>query len=254
MEFDMSDAKRIAIVTGGSHGVGEATCHVFAEHGYDVAVLDIEVEPGQETAAVCRERGSDAVFFETDVGDPASVRSAVGAVMERFGKIDVLVNNAAIIRRGTLESLSIEDWDAQIRVNQTGCFLVSKEVTRHMQDAGSGAVVNITSITGLFGGDNRLGYIATKGAIAAMTQSAALDLAQYGIRVNGIAPGTIATRLTRPALDDPERGPKILEGIPLRRAADPREIGNVAYFLASPAASYMTGAIVTVDGGITAEA
>lgn len=242
------------IVTGGGHGVGRATCLRFAQSGYEVAVFEIEPDAGQATAAACTEAGGHGTFFATDVGDAANVRRSVDAVVEQAGSIDVLVNNAAIINRGTLEVLTEEAWDEQVRVNQKGCFLVSKEVTAHMRAAKAGAVVNIASVTGTFGGRNMVGYVATKSAIIGMTMSAALDLAPFGIRVNAICPGTVATRLTEAALSDPERREQIFAGIPLGRAADPAEIGEVAFFLASPAASYMTGAIVTVDGGLTTSA
>lgn len=240
------------IVTGGGQGVGRATCVRFAQAGFDVAVFEVEPEAGATTAVACADAGGRGTFYPTDVGDAASVERSVAAVVAASGGVDALVNNAAIIHRGTLEALTEEAWDEQVRVNQKGVFLVSKEVTAHMRAARRGAVVNVASVTGTFGGRNMVGYVATKSAIIGMTQSAALDLAPFGIRVNAICPGTVATRLTAAALSDPERRAHVLAKIPLGRPADPAEIAEVAFFLASPAASYMTGSIVTVDGGLTA--
>lgn len=240
------------VVTGGAHGIGRAACERFAREGFHVAILDIDQEVGVDVAREINDEGGSATFWHTDIGDPENVKTTVAGIMEDRGNIEALVSNAAIINRGTLETLTLEEWDEQVRVNLTGSFLISREVAHHMMKAKSGAIVHVSSITGTHGGDNRVGYIATKGGVLAMSMSIALDLAPHGIRVNAVAPGTVATRLTKPALSDPERAPKILAGIPIGRAAEPEDIADVIYFLCTDDARYMVGSVVTVDGGICA--
>ncbi len=240
------------IVTGGSHGIGRATCVRFAREGYHVAVMDIEEDAGQDVVREIEEAGGSADFWQTDVGNAESVRDAVEGILGRWGSIEALVSNAAIINRGGLETLTLEEWDEQVRVNLTGSFLVSREVAAHMIEAHKGAIVHVSSITGTHGGANGAGYVATKGGILAMSMSIALDLAPHGVRVNAVAPGTVSTRLTREKLSDPARASQIAAGIPLGRAAEPEDIADVIHFLCTDDARYMTGSVVTVDGGITA--
>ncbi|MFO7941042.1 MAG: SDR family oxidoreductase [Bacillota bacterium] len=243
---------KTALITGGAHGIGRATSLKFASEGYHVGVLDIDGDAGESVVRKVRATKGDGSFWLADVGEPEDVGRAVEGLIGLTGKIDALVSNAAIIHRGTLETLGLGEWEEQVRVNLTGSFLVTRTVGLHMMGRGEGAMVHVSSITGTHGGDNRIGYIATKGGVLAMSMSAAVDLAPYGVRVNAVAPGTVHTRLTRPALSDAARGPRILSGIPLGRAAEPEDIADVIYFLCSDESRYMTGSVVTVDGGITA--
>lgn len=251
-------AGKVAVVTGGALGIGQATCIRFAEEGAAVAIADINAAAGAETASSITASGGRALFVPTDITNEDSIRNMVQATLPAFGKIDILVNNAAIFILRGIEATP-EEWRQILDVNVIGTSLVSKHVVPEIRKAGGGAIVNLGSISSFIAQPQFVTYNATKAAIATMTRCMALDLAVDNIRVNAVCPGTIWTQiverlakekgLDRAAADkDPTWGGASL----LKRVADPREIANVILFLASDEASYVTGAHIMADGGYTA--
>ncbi len=251
-------AGKVAVVTGGALGIGQATCVRFAEEGAAVMVADINAAAGAETARSITATGGRALFVHTDITSEDSLRQMVQATVKAFSKIDILVNNAAIfILRGI--DATPEEWRQILEVNVIGTSLASKHVVPEIRKAGGGAIVNLGSISSFIAQPQFVTYNATKAAIATMTRCMALDLAPDNIRVNAVCPGTIWTQiverlakekgLDRAAADkDPTWGGASM----LKRVADPREIANVILFLASDEASYVTGAHIMADGGYTA--
>lgn len=251
-------AGKVAVVTGGALGIGQATCIRFAEEGAAVVVADINAAAGAETASSITASGGRALFVPTDITNEDSIRKMVQATLQAFGKIDILVNNAAIFILRGIEATP-EEWRQILDVNVIGTSLVSKHVVPEIRKAGGGAIVNLGSISSFIAQPQFVTYNATKAAIATMTRCMALDLAPDNIRVNAVCPGTIWTQiverlakekgLDRAAADkDPTWGGASM----LKRVADPREIANVILFLASDEASYVTGAHIMADGGYTA--
>ena len=250
--FDFSG--RSAIVTGAANGIGAACARLFAASGARVALWDVDLRAAQALAAELRNTadsgGTRARAFRCDVADRAEVEAALAGTVEAFGRIDILVNNAGIFRAADFLDVTEADWDAVIGVNLKGAFLVGQAVARVMAKAGGGAIVNMSSVNGVTAIPSIASYNASKGGIDQLTRNMALSLADFGVRVNAVAPGTIATELARNAvLGSPEAEARILGRTPLRRLGEPSEIASVCAFLASDAASYMTGEIVVVDGG-----
>lgn len=251
-------AGKVAVVTGGALGIGQATCVRFAEEGAAVMIADVNAEAGAETAASITAAGGRALFVHTDITSEDSLQKMVQATLKAFGKIDILVNNAAIFILRGIEATP-EEWRQILDVNVIGTSLASKHVVPEIRKAGGGAIVNLGSISSFIAQPQFVTYNATKAAIASMTRCMALDLAPDNIRVNAVCPGTIWTQiverlakekgLDRAAADkDPTWGGASL----LKRVAEPREIANVILFLASDEASYVTGAHIMADGGYTA--
>ena len=241
----------VAIVTGAGNGLGRAAAIRFAKGGYRVGILDVEGDAAEDTVNVIRQEDGTAIDVLVDVTDETQIQDGLSEVFNAYGRFDVLVNNAAIINRGTLETLTLRGFEEQIAVNLTGYFAVAKEVVSRMIAARSGQIINVASVTGLFGASDRVGYVASKGGVIAMSLASAIDLAPYGIRVNIVCPGLLNTRLGFATLqaEQPEKAKDLLETIPLGRAAEPEEIAEIIYFLSLPAASYMTGSVIKVDGG-----
>jgi len=238
---------KVAIVTGGARGQGEAEARVFVREGAKVVIGDVRTEPGEALAA---ELGDDAVFVRHDVADEVAWESVVEVARERFGGIHVLVNNAGIGHTAPLAKHTVADYERVVAVNQTGVFLGMRSVVGPMTDAGGGSIVNISSGAGLRATKYMIAYAASKYAVTGMTAAGALELARYGIRVNSIHPGVVDTPMLGDFFDAANSA--LVRTTPLRRMASPEEIANVALFLASDESSYMTGAHVPVDGGITA--
>ncbi|MBA2961638.1 MULTISPECIES: SDR family NAD(P)-dependent oxidoreductase [Ramlibacter] len=236
---------RVCIVTGGSQGIGEACARRFARDGAVPVIADIDASRGQALAA---ELGGS--FVACDVGDKAQVDALVAATLQRHGRIDVLVNNAGIFKACDFLAISEADFDAVLRVNLKGSFLVGQAVAREMAKAGRGAIVNMSSVNGVLAIPSIASYNVSKGGINQLTRVMALALADQGIRVNAVAPGTIATELAAKAvLTSDEARARILSRTPMKRLGEPAEIADVVAWLASDAASYVTGEIVVVDGG-----
>lgn len=236
---------RVCIVTGGAQGIGEACVRRFAADGAKPVIVDVDDARGQALALEL-----DALYMRCDVGDKAQVDALVAQTLATLGRIDVLVNNAGIFRAADFLDVTEADFDAVLRVNLKGSFLVGQAVARAMVASGGGSIVNMSSVNGVLTIPNISSYNVSKGGVNQLTRVMALALADKNIRVNAVAPGTIATELAAKAVltsDDARK--KIMSRTPMKRLGEPSEIADVVAWLASDAASYVTGEIVTVDGG-----
>jgi NAD(P)-dependent dehydrogenase (short-subunit alcohol dehydrogenase family) len=249
----MDFTNKVIVVTGGASGIGQATAREFAARHGAVAVLDRDDKGGRETVDALRGQGAAAEYFHVDMGVAAEVERAVAAAAERMGGIDVLVNNAAIQRYGTVLTTSEAGWDELIGVNLKGAFLASKHAIPHMAKRGGGAIVITGSVQCMSAQRNSVAYVVSKHALLGLARSMALDHAAENIRVNCICPGAIDTPLMHWAAnldDDPERVLRASASIsPFGRMGRPEEIARVIVFLASDLASYITGAAIVADGG-----
>ena len=256
----MTLAGRIAIVTGAGHGIGRATAIALAQAGAHVAAVDIDPSAATATADAITALGRRSLALETDVGDLGAIDKMVAHVVDAFGAVDVLVNNAGVTRRAYIMDLTEADWDRIMRVNGKGVFFCLQRVAREMIVRRSGVIVNIASIAGKgYAGTSDAIYAASKGAVISMTRIAALQLAPHNINVNAICPGITVTALSKDnlatrardegvSLEEMERRRNSV--IPLGRANDPEDIAATAVFLASPAARNITGQSFNVDGGV----
>ena len=236
---------RVTIVTGGAQGIGEACARRFAREGAPVVIADVDDAHGN---ALAKELG--ATYVHCDVGDKTQVDACVAAAVKAHGRIDVLVNNAGIFKASDFLEITEADWDAMLRVNLKGSFLMGQAAAREMAKAGGGAIVNMSSVNGVLAIPSIASYNASKGAINQLTRVMALSLADKNIRVNAVAPGTIATELAAKAvLTSDEAKARIMSRTPMKRLGEPSEIADCVAYLASDAASYITGEIVYVDGG-----
>jgi NAD(P)-dependent dehydrogenase (short-subunit alcohol dehydrogenase family) len=251
---------RVAIVTGAGHGIGHATALALARAGAQVAAVDIDKAAAEKTAAAVTGLGRRGLALATDVGDLASIDQMVGRVVEAFGHVDTLVNNAGVTRRAYIMDLTEADWDRIMRVNGKGVFFCLQRVAREMIPRRSGVIVNIASIAGkgYVGASNAI-YAGSKGAVIGMTRMAAIQLARHNINVNAICPGTTLTALSNDNLRNRarEEGVSVEEmerrrnaAIPLGRPNEPEDIAALAVFLASPGARNITGQSFNVDGGL----
>jgi gluconate 5-dehydrogenase/2-deoxy-D-gluconate 3-dehydrogenase len=240
---------RVALLTGGGNGIGRATCHALAQAGAHVAVTDID---HAAAAKVATEIGGEA--HRLDVADEALVREVVAAIAGHHGRLDILVNNAGLGARVPTVELPTERWRQVLAVNVDGAFFCSRAAGGHMLAAGRGAVVNVASIMGLVGGAHypNLAYHTAKGAIVNLTRALACEWAPNGVRVNAVAPTFARTRLTEPLLADKAMEQRPLEHTPMGRLVEPEEVAAAVLFLASDAASMITGVTLPVDGGWTA--
>ena len=236
---------RVALVTGGAQGIGEACVRRLLREGAVPVIVDIDGTRGQ---ALASELGLH--FHRCDVGDAAQVTATVAAALQAHGRIDILVNNAGIFKAADFLEVSEADFDAVLRVNLKGAFLMGQAVARVMAAAGRGSIVNMSSVNGTLAIPSIASYNVSKGGINQLTRVMALALADKGIRVNAVAPGTIATELAAQAvLTSEEAQRKIMSRTPMKRLGEPAEIADVVCWLASDAASYVTGEIVVADGG-----
>ncbi|RNL64804.1 glucose 1-dehydrogenase [Nocardioides marmoriginsengisoli] len=241
-------AGKVAIVTGGAQGQGAAIARHFVAEGAKVVIADVADEFGQ---ALADELGADAHFAHHDVSDEDSWTALVESTNERFGPVNVLANNAGILRFADIEKMTKEEYLLLVNVNQLGTFLGMKAVARTMRKNGGGSIINASSVEGLAGMASLTGYVATKWAIRGMTKAAAMELGPKGIRVNSIHPGMIDTPMTRPHGGDAamEFG---ASRVPLRRVGYPEDIAPLYVFLASDESGYINGAEIAIDGGVTA--
>lgn len=250
---------KVALITGAGSGIGRAAAALFAAEGAAVAVVDLIAEAAEETVAKIKADGGRALALAANVAVAAEVESAVARAVDVFGRLDVLYNNAGVNSAGSVADATEDDWDRCFAVNAKGTFLSSRAAVPHLEESGGGAIVNQGSVAGLVAVPNFAAYCAAKGAVVALTRSMAIDLAGRRIRVNAICPGTVFTPLMEPMLrargdGDLEAGlAKTVVKYPIGRLGTPEEIAQVALFLASDEASFLTGSIVTADGGMTAQ-
>jgi dihydroanticapsin dehydrogenase len=249
---------RVAIVTGGADGIGRATSELFAREGAAVVIADINAQKGSAVAGAISAAGGRALFVETNVADEASIRPMVAQAVKAFGKIDILINNAAIFVLKGIDA-TVEEWRQILDVNVVGAALVAKHVVPEIRKAGGGAIVNLGSISSFIAQPQFVTYNATKAAIATMTRCMALDLADDTIRVNAVCPGTVWTQIVERITSEKGMDRKAADADPgwggacmMKRIADPSEIAKAILFLASDDASYVTAAHLMVDGGYTA--
>jgi NAD(P)-dependent dehydrogenase (short-subunit alcohol dehydrogenase family) len=250
--FDFQD--KIALITGAGRGIGQAAALAFAEHGASVALLDIDEQLVEQTCEHIRGAGGTAHAWQCDVSDEKQVLETVDAVIERFGRIDVLFNNAGINRRIPLMDWTDDDYNAVIGTNLIGALLVARAVGRHMIDRRSGSIVNMSALGGgVIGlGRGTAVYCATKGAVAAMTRDLAAEWAPHGVRVNAVAPGWIKTEMNAPLLKHETAAERVVDRVPLGRWGEPDDVVGPVLFLASDTARYVTGHLLPIDGGAAA--
>ncbi len=234
-------------------GFGGATAHLFAREGARVVLTDILEEQGERSAAQLREKGCDAVFMRLDVAEEDAWRTAVEATVKTYGKLDVLVNNAGSGGSASIEKTTVEAWDAMIDSHLKGTFLGMKHCAPEMRKTGGGSIVNVSSIYGLVGTPGGSAYSAAKGGIRALTKAATLQFAPDGIRVNSVHPGFAMTPMTARAHRNPAHTSGRVAQTPMGRLADPYDIAYGILFLASDESSFVTGAELTIDGGMTAQ-
>ena len=246
---------KVVVITGAGSGIGRITAQKFSAAGAQVVVSDVSETGGQETVELIEKEGGTAVFIQTDVTQFDQVKSLMTETVDRFGRIDIAVNNAGIGGKQLLRTAdhTHEDWDNVIAVNQTGVFYCMQVELQQMMAQKSGVIVNIASIAGLNGLPNNLAYVASKHAVVGMTKTAAMEYARYGIRVNAVCPVFTVTNLFNPeTYPDPAIPAKLKQLIPMKRFADAGEMADAILYLSSDAASFITGHALPVDGGLTA--
>jgi 3-oxoacyl-[acyl-carrier protein] reductase len=239
---------KVALVTGASRGLGKAIALALAQEGASIAAVARSEDALKETLEAIRALGGTAEPFALDVSDETSVEATVEKVAARFGHIDVLVNNAGVTRDGLLMRMKSEDWDTVINTNLKGAFHLTKPVARLMVKQRSGRIINISSVIGLMGNAGQANYAASKAGLIGFSKSVAREFASRNITCNVVCPGFIETDMTKGLGEDLRK--KLLDKIPLARLGQPDDVAGVVAFLASPAANYITGQILTVDGGM----
>ena len=245
----MRFAEQVVIVTGGAQGIGRACVEAFAAEGAAVVIADVDAAGGEKAAEAVQAQGGRATFIQTDVGDAAQAQRLVERTLEAFGRLDVLINNAGIIKTAEFLEISEADFDAVLRVNLKGVFLVGQAAARAMVGQGKGAIVNMSSANAVVAIANQVPYVTSKGAVNQLTKVMALALADKGVRVNAIGPGSILTDLLKVVMSDEAARRRILSRTPMGRCGEPAEVAKVALFLASDDASYLTGQCIYPDGG-----
>jgi len=245
---------KVAIVTGGAHGIGRATARMLAEEGARVAVTDLDAEAGTEAAEAITEAGGEALFLEHDVTSEDDWARVVREVTDTYGPPDVLVNNAGIYRIEPIEETSVEDWRTLMDVNVTGVFLGLKHCTPPMREQGRGSVINLSSVAGLVGVADHTCYGASKGAVRTMTKDAAIELAEDGVRVNSVHPAYIDTQMADYGADAQDATKEELDAMhPIGHMGEPDDVAYAVLYLASEESKFMTGAELVLDGGFTAQ-
>ncbi len=239
---------KVALVTGGARGIGQAIAMTFAKEGADIVVADVNLEIARKTASEIEGLGRKALALEMDVTNYDLVEEVINKILDKMGKVDILINNAGITKDNLVLRMSQAEWDAVINVNLKGTFNCIKAVSRPMVKQRSGRIISIASIIGLMGNPGQANYAASKAGIIALTKTIAKELASRNINANAVAPGFIQTEMTAKLPEDIKK--KMLEAIPLAKLGTPQDVANLCLFLASDESSYITGQVITIDGGM----
>jgi len=239
---------KVALITGGAQGIGEAIARKLASEGASITIIDVNLEKAKATADDIKKLGVETEAYKADVSNTSEVQKVVDEIFEKFKRIDILVNNAGITRDTLMMRMTEQDWDLVININLKGAFNFTKAVTKIMAKQRSGSIINISSVVGLFGNAGQANYSASKAGLIGLTKSTAKEFAIRNVRANAIAPGFIKTamtdKLSKEVID------KYLENIPLKTLGTPEDVANAVLFLASDLSSYITGEVIRVDGGL----
>ena len=244
---------KVALISGGSRGMGAYEAELFIQEGAKVVVGDVREDEGRALAEKISEGGGDAVFVRLDVTSETDWAAAVQEAVTRYGKLDVLVNNAGVSARGSIEETSVEDWDRVMDINAKGVFLGTRTAIPEMRKAGGGSIINISSIYGLVGSATSAAYHASKGAVRIFNKSTAIQHASENIRANSVHPGFVDSPMTRAHHDDPNIHEERVAKMPLGRMGQPEDIAAGILYLASDESAFVTGAELVIDGGMTAQ-
>jgi 3-oxoacyl-[acyl-carrier protein] reductase len=239
---------RVAIITGGGQGIGRTTALLFAQEGASIVVADVNEDEGHETVAAIEDEGGTAIFVKTNVAEIEQAQAMAEAALDAFGQIDILVNNAGITRDATLKKMDEDAFDLVVDVNLKGVFNCTKAVLPHIKESDHGRILNAASVVGLYGNFGQTNYVASKSGVIGMTKTWARELGRKGVTVNAVAPGFVETTMVDTVPD------KVMDTLkkktPLQRLGQPGDIANAYLFLASDEAAFITGTVLSVDGGL----
>ncbi|RUA28447.1 MAG: cyclopentanol dehydrogenase [Chloroflexi bacterium] len=244
---------KVALISGGAKGMGAVEAKLFAKEGAKIVIGDVLETEGKQIEGEINKTGGECLFVPLDVTDENQWNEAVAATVRRFGKLDILINNAGIFRTSRVEETSSTEWDQVMDINAKGVFLGAKAAIPAMREAGGGSIINLSSVAGLVGAAYSSAYSASKGAVRLFTKSTAIQYATDGVRCNSIHPGVIQTDMTKEAIADSQFKAQRLDPTPLARLGQPEDVAYGALYLASDESSFVTGAELVIDGGWTAQ-